>query len=197
MTELNPRQRGGITRRNNTRNTFLDVAESVFTDSSYRDVTVQHVASHAAISTATFYSMFSGKNSWAAAVLDKRLSDALDQPGTTEARTSRTPRDRLLGHFGLLAEASAQFPGITKALVDERTDAQVPYRELLPQYYGEVTQAFVDGYEQFTFRRDMTPADMADFSLDSIAMAYAVHLDHPGARGMHPTVLLDGLTAMD
>jgi AcrR family transcriptional regulator len=195
MTELGPKQRAGITKRNNARNAFLDAAESVFTDSSYRDVTVERVASHALISVPTFYSMFSGKNSWAAAVLDKRLNEALYQPETTEAGTPRGPHARLLGHFGLLAQVSAPLPGITKALIDERTDTQAAYGDLVPRYHGDVTQAFADGQEQHVFRSDMPPASLADFALDSIALAYAVHLDNPAARAKTTSLLLDGLQA--
>jgi AcrR family transcriptional regulator len=179
MTELSPQQRAGITKRNNARNSFLNAAEIVFTDSSYRDVTVERVASHALISTPTFYSMFSGKSSWAAAVLDKRLNEALDQPGTIETGMPRTPHARLVGHFGLLAQVSAPLPGITQALFDEHIGTQRPYSALVPRYYGEVTQALQEGQEQRVFDRDMTVAEMADVAVCGLAAAYANHLgDH-------------------
>jgi len=59
-----------------------------------------------------------------------------------------------------------------------------------------VTGAFRDGQEQQVFRDDLDAAEIADFALDSLAMAYAVHLDNPATRTMNlPSLVLDGFSA--
>jgi AcrR family transcriptional regulator len=192
MTELNPRQKAAITKRNKTLDAFLSTAAPLYSDFSYPDIQVDDVVKRSGLSVPTFYNYFRAKSNWTAAVLDRRLNGALDQRVTTE---STSPRTLLLGHLGLLGEVSGSLPGSTKALVDERADAQLPYREILPRYYGEVAQAVQSGQEQHAFRGDMTAAELADFAIDSIALAYAVHLDNPAARAASPSLVLDGLRA--
>lgn len=191
MTELNFRQRAAITKRNRTRGAFIDATEAVFTDSDYGGIQVEHIANHAGLSVPTFYNTFSNKAAWGAAVLDKRLNEALDKQAATE---TGSPRNRVLGHLGLLGEVANPLPGITQAFVDERTTAHTPYSELVPRYYGAVTGRFRDGQEQQVFRDDMEASEMADFALDSLAIAYAVRVDSPATRTMNlPSVVLDGL----
>jgi hypothetical protein len=73
----------------------------------------------------------------------------------------------------------------------------VSYSELVPWYHGELTGALRNGQEQQAFRDDMDASEMADFALDNIALAYAVHLDNPATRAMSASLLLtlDGLQA--
>ena len=194
MTELSRQQRAGITMRNRSRDAFLDTAETVFTDSDYRGIQVVHIANHARLGTPTFYTTFSSKAAWGAAVLDRRLNETIDEQAAVGTDSLRTPRDRALGHFGLLGAVASPLPGITQALIDERT-AQVPYSELVPGYHSELTRALQDGQEQQAFRDDMDSAEMADFALDSIALAYAVHLDNPAVMAMSASLLRDGLLA--
>jgi hypothetical protein len=61
MSELSRQQKAAITKRGNTRSTFLNVAEITFADSNYRGVRVEQITGHANLSTATFYTMFSGE----------------------------------------------------------------------------------------------------------------------------------------
>jgi hypothetical protein len=106
------------------------------------------------------------------------------------------PRARLLGRFGLLGGVSAPLPGITKGIVDERAEAQMPYTELLPRYYSEVVAALREGQEDRVFRADAEATEMADFVLDSLALAYAVHRENPTpVIASLPGLLIDGLAA--
>jgi AcrR family transcriptional regulator len=196
MTELTPWQRAGQTKRKNTLNALLDAADGAFADSDYQGIQVEHIVSHSAVSAPTFYNVFPGRSAWASAVLDQRLSEALDQAAAAGAEAPRTPHARLLGHLGLLERVSAPLPGITWALTEERRD-QKRYGEMLPRYYGEVTQVFADGQGQRTFRSDIAPEEMAEFALDSLATAYAVHLDNPATRAMSASLVLDGLASAE
>lgn len=145
---------------------------------------------------ATFYNFFPTKVDWAVAVLDSRVNEALDQQAADEPELAQAPRERVLGHLVLLGDVATSLPGITRALVEKRTDAQAPYTELLPRYYGEVTHLLQEGQEEHSFQTDIRADQMADFAIDSLAMTYAVHLDNQ-ARGTAalPSLLLDGLTA--
>lgn len=196
MTGLSRQQRAAITKRNKTRNAFLNTATDIFSELPYPDIQVMDVVRRSGISSATYYTMFPSKGAWAAAVLDTRLNTELDEWQVPEATQAPTPRAGVLGHLVLLGEVAAPLPGITQALVEERTTGQVPYSDLLPRYYGEITGALRDGQEQQAFRTDMEAGEMADFALDSLAMAYAMHLDNPMARTMNlPSVVLDGFAA--
>jgi AcrR family transcriptional regulator len=193
MSELDPRTRAAITKRNNTRRAFLNAATEVFAEYSYPDIRADDIPQRAGRSSTSFYNFFVEKSDWAAAVLDSRLNDALDRETAAEPGT---PHSRLLGYFGLLGAVSAPLPGITIALVDERRE-QEPYSELLPRYYGEVTHAFQDGQEQQVFRIDIPAAEMADSSLTNIAVQYAIHLDDTAARARIPSLALDGFAAKE
>ena len=196
MPEISPHQRAATTKRNRTRDAFLDAVTTVFTDSDYQGIKVEHVANYACLSIPTFYNTFSSKSAWGAAVLDRHLDEALGRQAAAETGSPRTPRDRVLGHLVLLSEAAQPLAGITKALVDERTESQMQYSELLPRYYSGVTGTFRDGQEQRVFRADIEAAEMADFTLDSLAVAYAVHLDNPASRTTNlPSMILGGLLA--
>lgn len=197
MSELSRQQRAAITKRNTTRNALLDAADSVFTDADYSAIKVEHVANHAGVSTATYYTVFPGKSAWGAAVLDRRLSDALDQQAAPGTEQPWSPRARLAGFLSLLGEVSTSLPGITKALVDERTDAQRQYADLLPRFYKEVTHAVMDGQRQDDFSVELPPSALADFVLDSLALAYAVHMDNPDARAMSMSLALAGVQATE
>ena len=196
MTDLDPHQRAAITKRNKTRSAFLGTATDIFSELAYPDIQVMDVVRRSGISSATYYTMFPSKGAWAAAVLDARLNTELDKQQVPEAVPAPTPRARVLGHLVLLGEAAAPLPGVTQALVEERTTGQVSYSELLPRYHGELTGALRHGQEQQAFRANMDAAEMADFALDSLAMTYAVHLDSPAARTMNlPSLVLDGFSA--
>ncbi|HUB93009.1 MAG TPA: hypothetical protein VMB52_00730, partial [Verrucomicrobiae bacterium] len=181
------------------RDALLAVADGVFAHCDYRHIEVGHIASRAAVSVPTFYGIFSGgrfsrdsgKNAWGVAVLDQRLNAALDQEATTNAH----PHTRLLGRLSLLERVTASLPGITNALVGERTHSQVEYSGLLPRYYNEVTQIMADGQGQRDFSDAMSPSDMASSVLDSVAVAYAVHLDNPAARAASASLVVDGVAA--
>lgn len=193
MTELDPRQKAAITKRRNTRDAFIGTASALFREFEYPDITVEDISRRSARSTPTFYNVFTGKSDWAAAVLDTRLNGSLDQQHNPEAGRTPIPRTKVLGYLAILGEVAAPLPGITKALVDERTNAGQGYSELLPTYYSEVYEALRDGQEQHAFRANMDAAEMANFALDSLAMAYAVHLDNPVAWTMNlPSLVLDG-----
>lgn len=192
MTASSRQEKAASTKRASTRRSLLDSAATVFTDRDYSGVRVEHIANHAAKSTATYYTVFSGKSAWGTAVIEQRLNEALDRVPTVGAET---PRTRLVRHLGLLAEVAASLPGITKALLDERAERKVSYSGLLPRYHGEVTQDLTDGQERQVFRRDMPPADLADFAIDGIALANAVHLDNPSAREVRTSLVLNGLRA--
>ena len=192
MTELSRQQRAAITKRDKTRNAYLGTAPDIFSEHAYPDIQVMDVVHRSGISSATFYTMFPAKSAWAAAVLDTRLNEALDQRRTPEGVPALTPRARALGYLTLLGEVAVPLPGITQALVEERTTGQVPYSELLPRYHGEVTGALRDGQEQHIFRGDMTPDEMADVAIGSLALAFAVHLGDPATR-----TILDGFAARE
>jgi AcrR family transcriptional regulator len=194
MTELSPAQRSGITRRNNSRNAFLEAAEAVFADSDYLSVRVEHVASHAGVSAPTFYNIFPRKSAWAAAVLDQRVNQALDKRTSTAMQAAGAPRDRILDHLGLLAAVSMPMPMITKSLVDERAEGEL-YSDLLPCYYGELTVAFAAGQRWNVFRSGVSPSDIANFALDSIATACAMPLASSSINAkLLPSLVLDGFT---
>lgn len=193
---INPTAESRNHQAQSDQDSFLDAATGVFTDSDYSRVKVEHVVSHAGLSTPSFYNVFSGKSAWGAALLDRRLQEALDKQPAAGTAPLPAPRDRVLGNFALLGEVAKPLPGITKALADERTDSQMQYSDLIPRYYSEVVVAFQDCQEQRVFRADMEAAEMADFVIDSLAMAYAVHLDNAAAYTANlPSMILDGLSA--
>lgn len=191
---LSRQQKAGETKRNRTLNALLDAAEAEFADAGYAGAVVERAAGISTLSTATFYNYFTGKGALGAAVLDRRLNRALDREG---GESVEAPRVRLLGHLGLLGDAAVPWPGITRALIDERTGQLArPYTELLPRYYAELTGTLQDGQEQGVFRNDLQASDMAEFALDSLAMAYAVPLDDTMGRGTNaPFLVLNGLSA--
>lgn len=193
MPELSRQQKAALTKRSNTRNALVQAAPDVFDGRSYHSIRAEDIFHGSGISSATFYEYFSGKSSWAATILDAQLNKALDQPTAREAEIGRTPRALLLGHFGLLDAVSAPLSGITQALVEERAAGE-PYTELVPRYYGEVTQALRDGQDQQVFRADIDATELADLTLDSLASVYAIHLDERATRAADmAAILLDGL----
>lgn len=197
MPELDDeaRRRAAATKRIRTREAFVGAATDLFAEYDYSNIKIDDIAQRSRRSIATLYNYFPTrtKSSWAAAVLDARLNQALDQPAAPENQMARTPRSLLLGHFGLLDTVSAPLPGITQALIEERTAGE-PYTNLLPRYYGEVTQALRDGQNQQVFRGDIDAAELADLTLDSLASVYAIHLDERIARATNMVfLLLDGL----
>lgn len=189
------RRRAAATKRLRTREAFVGAAADLFAEYDYSTIRVDDIAQHSGRGLATLYNYFPArsKSAWAAAVLDSRLNQALDQPTAREAQVSRAPRNLLLGHFGLLYEVSTPLSGITQALVEERAAGE-SYPDLLPRYYGEVTQALRDGQDQQVFRGDMDATKLADLTLDSLASIYAIPSDEGVARasGM-AAILLDGL----
>lgn len=197
MTELTPRQRAAIRKRENTSKALLDAADGVFTDSDYSGITVQHIINNAGVSMTSFYNVFSskGKSAWGAAVLDRRLNRAL-----TERAVPQSPRAQLVGYLSLLDKVSAPLHGITQALVDERTDGRMEYDGLLPEYYYQVVDAITEVKDQQGERdlcADISPSATADFVLDSIALAYAVHMDDPAARARSLSLALSSTLATD
>jgi len=78
MTELSRQQRAAITKRHETRGSFLGAAAGIFSELAYPDIQVMDVVRRSGISSATFYTMFPSKGAWAAAVLDARLNIELD-----------------------------------------------------------------------------------------------------------------------
>jgi AcrR family transcriptional regulator len=192
ITAESRQQKAAATKRNRTLNAFLDAAETEFANLGYAAAVVERAASNANLSTATFYSYFTGRGALGAAVLDRRLNRALD---LESGEPVEAPHARLLGNLGLLGDISAPWPGITRALIDERTGQLArPYSELLPRYYAELTGALRDGQEQEVFRSDLEVHDMAEFALDSLAMAYAVPLGDTRGRGTNaPFLVLNGL----
>jgi AcrR family transcriptional regulator len=194
MSAENFRQRAGATKRTNTYNSFIEAAPTVFAGSNYQKVVVDDVIRQSGRSAPSFYNIFSGKSAWATAVLDRRLNHTLEErPETNHASSVRT---RLLGHLTLLGDTITPMPGITAALVEERTktDPAQPYSQLLPRYHGTLTEIVRSGQLREAFREDIFPEDMADFALDSLAIAYAVPLGtEPGRKATATSLIVSSM----
>lgn len=188
-----------MTQHVNPQNFFLDTAAAVFTECTYSDIQTDDIVRCSGGTADSFFNVFAGKSEWGVGVIDARINQALEQEQQApEGETSPAPRTRLLVHLGLLEEVSAQFPGITRAIIDERTVGRKQYGELLPRYYGEVIRALQDGQTRCVFRDDMSAAAIADFTLDRLAMAHAVHLYDPTAKGSRLlSLVLDGYAARE
>jgi AcrR family transcriptional regulator len=149
----------------------------LFARATYANITADDLALAARVTRATFYNTFLGKSAWAAAVIDDRLNEALDQRLAVEDEVRASPPARLLGYISLLDTVVRPLPGIAKSLLDERTQArQRSYGELLPRFHAEMVGTLQAGQISEAFRSDIAAADLADFVLDSMAVSLAVNL---------------------
>lgn len=194
MTELTHNQSSGTTQREQNRSAFLDAAISLFEESVYSGIRMDDIFQRANRDNATFYNFYASKPDWAIDVLDTELNKALAKQSAREMGVVYTPYARALGRLTLFEAVTNDLPGITQAPIEDRALTGASYSELLPNFHTKVNQAFRNGQERQLFRTDVDSSQLADFTIDSLALACLIRLNNaPKQTSLNvPLLLLNG-----
>ncbi|MEO8105106.1 MAG: TetR/AcrR family transcriptional regulator [Candidatus Saccharibacteria bacterium] len=197
MAEMTNNQRSEIEQSEKYRSAFLEAATSLFEESEYSGIRVEDVFRRANRSTTTFYKIYKSKNEWAIDVLDSELNKAVAEKSSQDKGVAYTPYLQALGRLILFENVTLDLPGITQAPVENRALTGASYSELLPNFHAEVNRAFKTGQEHRVFRTDVDSSQLADFTIDSLALACLIRINTVTNQTIAnvPSLLLNGTLA--